>query len=279
MVKRVIGILLTLLIFPLLIVLGQDVQIYPAGTIHSPEKQSRLPGGETFSLTSKDGTRLEAFHLPAAEAPRNRFKVAIILHGNGVNLDYVAPYHRWFSRLGISSYSLDYRGFGNSEGWPSENGIYQDSEALWNEALAREKIKPSEVIVFSHSLGGGPAAHLAGNFSPGAVILLSPFSSLDDVVKERPGVSLLSPFLWSHFPVADMLQSYKDGCIMIAHGTADRVISVSHSERIKTRYNGNASTSIYLPEGIGHNEIFIPAKPFLEKKIAECETAVASKAS
>lgn len=76
---------------------------------------------------------------------------------------------------------FDYRGYGRSEGSPSEAGTYQDAEAAWKHLVETRKVPPERIVVFGRSLGGAVAAHLAHKHTPGALILESTFTSAPDM--------------------------------------------------------------------------------------------------
>lgn len=75
--------------------------------------------------------------------------------------------------LGVNCFIFDYRGYGNSEGKPSEEGTYLDVKAAYKWLTEKKGISPDDIIVFGRSLGGSIAAHLASEVKVGALIIES----------------------------------------------------------------------------------------------------------
>ncbi len=155
-------------------VLMEDRFIYfPSPTVTATPQSVGLPY-EDRSLTTDDGIRLHAWHIPHPEA---RY-TAIDFHGNAGNLgDRVDRYAQWH-RLGLAVFAVDYRGYGRSEGSPSEDGLYRDARAAWADITGALGIPPGRVIVVGRSLGGGPATQLALEVAPAGLVLETPMTSI-----------------------------------------------------------------------------------------------------
>ena len=106
----------------------------------------------------------------------------LFCHGNGGNIthrvDALKMLHR---RAGVSVLIFDYRGYGRSEGKPSEAGVLADARAARAWLAAREKIAEADVVLMGESLGGAVAVDLAARDGARALVLESTFSSLPDV--------------------------------------------------------------------------------------------------
>ena len=97
---------------------------FPTRGVDLRPEQLGVEGQELF-LTTEDGVRLHAFFLPAADASR----ALLFLHGNAGNASHRLPNAAALARLGIHVLLPDYRGYGLSEGRPSEAGVYADARA------------------------------------------------------------------------------------------------------------------------------------------------------
>lgn len=137
---------------------------------------------ETLWLRAADGVRLHAFWLPAEGETR----AILMLHGNAGNASHRLPRAAALQGLGANVLLLDYRGYGLSDGSPSEPGCYADARAAfaW---LAGRGFAASRVVVFGHSLGGAIAVDLAAERAPAGLVLESTFSSLSDVARRFAG--------------------------------------------------------------------------------------------
>lgn len=117
------------------------------------------------------------------EVPVNSRGVILFCHGNAGNISQRIDSFEIFRELGFSTFIFDYRGYGKSEGKPSEKGTYRDAEGAWNYLVREKKVKPEEIIVFGRSLGGGVASYLAKKYQPRALIIESSFTSISDIAR------------------------------------------------------------------------------------------------
>jgi pimeloyl-ACP methyl ester carboxylesterase len=136
------------------------------------------------SLTAADGVRLHAWRLPAAGWSENPLWL-LHLHGQGTNLSDQLSDLRFWHDLGFAILALDYRGYGSSEGAPSEEGLYLDARAAWAHLVDEEKVRPRRIVVAGVSLGVSVAAELASRVAPLALVLEGGFTSLNDVAVRR----------------------------------------------------------------------------------------------
>ncbi|KAJ1559609.1 hypothetical protein HK405_009972, partial [Cladochytrium tenue] len=122
--------------------------------------------------------------------------VVLYLHGSGGNrasARRVAAYKSLADILDVNVVAVDYRGFGDSGGRPSEDGLAQDARAAWDYLALERGVAPSQILLLGHSLGAGVAARLAYDLSrddsggvapPRGVVLLSPCASVPDAAFE-----------------------------------------------------------------------------------------------
>jgi fermentation-respiration switch protein FrsA (DUF1100 family) len=108
-------------------------------------------------------------------------RVLLFCHGNAGNIAGRIRSLRLFHDLGLSVLIFDYRGYGRSEGRPSEAGTYADVRAAWRFLLEEEGLRPGEIVVLGRSLGGAVAIDLALLHPPAALIVESTFTSTIDL--------------------------------------------------------------------------------------------------
>ncbi|WP_341959634.1 alpha/beta hydrolase [Pseudomonas sp. RC10] len=110
------------------------------------------------TLTAADGTRLNAWFLPAKEGVPVKGTV-LHLHGNGGNMAWHLGGSWWLPEQGYQILLLDYRGYGKSEGEPSLPAIYQDIDAAFDWLSKAPDVQGKPLVVLGQSIGGALAVH------------------------------------------------------------------------------------------------------------------------
>ena len=130
--------------------------------------------------------------------------------------------------------AVEYPGYGLYKGAPTEEAILEDSESVYHYLTTTLKIKPQEIIVFGRSIGSGPATYLASKRRVGALILMSPFTSIKAVAKDMAGA-------WAQYLIKERfnnLEAIKQvSCpTFICHGLKDGVIPFQQSKQLHRNY-------------------------------------------
>jgi len=184
-------------------------------------------GYTPLKLTTQDDVRLSAWYIPAMDEQG----VVLFCHGNGGNISYLVETIWQYHRLGLSTLVFDYRGYGESEGTPTEEGTYRDSEAAWRYLVKQRSIPPSRIVVIGRSLGGAVAAWLAQKHTPGALVLESPFVSVPDIAAD---VYPYFPVRWMsrfNYGTVDYVKNVK--CpVLVVHSPDDEIIPYEHGRRV-----------------------------------------------
>jgi fermentation-respiration switch protein FrsA (DUF1100 family) len=126
-----------------------------------------------------DNLKLNAWFIPHPEAKYT----LLFFHGNAGNLQDRLDKINMLHNLGLNIFILDYRGYGKSEGKPSEKGLYKDAQAAYSYLVNVRKILPDEIILYGESLGTAVAIDLAAKFKVKALILEGAFSCGRDMAK------------------------------------------------------------------------------------------------
>ena len=215
---------------------------------------------ENIYLHTTDKVRLHGWFIPAQDAT----KTVLFFHGNAGNISHRLASIAIFHKLKVNVFIIDYRGYGQSEGKPSEQGLYTDARASWDYLLNRG-IKAKAIIIFGRSLGGAVAAQLASQVNPDALILESTFSSVRDQAKASFPVLSNLVVLRFKFDTATAIKNVR--CpLLILHSPDDEIISFSHSEKIYA----NANHPKYFARLKGdHNSGFLRNQADYEKKLSE----------
>jgi fermentation-respiration switch protein FrsA (DUF1100 family) len=200
---------------------------------------------QTFVIPCRGGA-IAAAYLPNPEA---RFTL-LYSHGNGEDLGDDLPMLEEYRRAGFAVFAYDYNGYGQSEGRPTEAGVYRNSEAAFDFLTGALHVPASRIISFGHSLGAAAAIHLAGARPVAALIAQAPFISAFRVITHVQIVP------WDKFNNARAIRQVH--CpVLIAHGRLDEVIPFRHGERIFELAN-QPKQKIWL-DTARHNDVMVVA--------------------
>ncbi len=157
--------------------------------------------------------------------PERGKKAIIRCHGNVEDalstLDMLEP----LAEAGYTVASVDYPGYGLSDGSPDEEGCYRKVHRLYDWLIEKRGFKPEDIIINGFSIGTGPATELAATRPCGGLILEAPFLSAPRVVT-RVRLLPVDPF-----PNLKRIGAVKCRVLMI-HGTGDRVIPYSQGQAL-----------------------------------------------
>lgn len=227
---------------------------------------------EDIQIRTKDNVNLSAWFLPAKDNDPIGKGVILFCHGNGGNIGNRVSYLPVFKDLGLATFLFDYRGYGKSEGQPSEEGTYKDVEAAWQYLTQERKIPPQKIIIYGESLGGAIASYIAqtttqqnSQNSAAGLILASTFTSISDRAAELYPflpIRLLSRFSYNSI---DRLPNIRIP-VLIIHSTEDEIIPFDHGE--KNFQVANTPKKLVKLRG-SHNEGFLDSLETYRKGINE----------
>ncbi len=235
----------------------EDQYIYfPDSEFQQTPADAGLPF-EALAFQTADGVMLYGWYMPHPDA---RFTV-LHFHGNAGNISHrLHMYRRWHA-LGLSVFAFDYRGFGKSEGKPSESGLYEDAKAAWSELTDKLKVNPQSVILAGRSLGCAVALNLSGEAQAAGLALETPFTSVPDMAAHYYPWLPLRFFMRSRF---DLLESIAGNSkpLLIISAQNDEIVPEGMDERIFSAAGG-PKTHHALPGG--HNDFDITSSPAYEQ--------------
>ena len=219
---------------------------YPEGF---PAARVYPPGLEEIWLTTEDGVRLNAWFLANHASP----KVLLWFHGNATNIGQQLDELETYSRLGTNIFAIDYRGYGKSEGSPTEAGVYRDADAAYRYLVDQRHFAPANIIVYGHSLGGAVAIDLAARCECGGLIVESSFTNTGDMARRMFHVPFIEHLPRSRFDSLAKIARVR--CpVLVIHGTRDPVVPFSMGQKL---YDAAPEPKSFLPvEGGEHDSIF-----------------------
>jgi fermentation-respiration switch protein FrsA (DUF1100 family) len=253
MLWTISAVLLTYIAFVALLRLFEPRLIYFPGqqrTLIAPAGRLGLPI-ERVEIATEDSVRLVGWAIPAA--PDGSGFWLLICHGNAGNLsEFDRPLHYAGLRaLGLNLLAFDYRGYGESGGTPSEQGLYRDAAAAYR-YLRERGIPPDRIIVFGHSLGSAVALELVSRLPAGGLVLEGAFTSAIDRGQE----------LYPYIPVR-WIAGHRFGSLdrvaqvripkLFLHATLDDVIPIAHGHRL---FQAAPEPKTFVELDGGHGDAF-----------------------
>ena len=181
---------------------------------------------EDVFFPSEDDTRLHGWWLEHPEAETT----LVYCHGNRGSIGDRIDIFRQLLRVKANVFAFDYRGYGRSQGTPSEKGLFADVRAAIDLVVARG-VPLESILLLGHSLGGAVAIDGAYHRPVGGLVVQSSFTQLKDMARYRyPDL----PMHWitsNNFRSIDKVPHLKMPKLFI-HGTADKAIPYSHGEAL-----------------------------------------------
>jgi len=228
-----------LLLCAVMYLLQRRMQYFPdGGSVSAPA------GAEDVTLKTADGLSIKATYW----VPK-RDTTLLIFHGNAGHRGDRFGWVSGFVQDGWGVLLIDYRGYGGSEGSPTEQGLYKDADAA-AAFLAQRGAK--RVVYFGRSLGAGVAVDLAARRAPAGLIVECGALAIVDVAKEA----------YPAFPVGWLMRDRYDGrgkvekiaCPgLFIHGARDTLIPPRMGRALFDAYG--AKKEWYEVEGAGHNDV------------------------
>ena len=222
---------------------------YPLRDIPTTPRELQIAYEEVFFLTA-DGVGLTGWYVPA----KNSGDLTVLFcHGNGGNIGYYLDTINILHEMGVNSFIFDYRGYGLSEGTPSEEGTYADAYAAYQWLIRQKQCEPNTIVVFGRSLGGSIAAQLASRTAVRGLWLESAFTSYAD----------MAAYHYPYFPVRRLCRYTYDTLaylrnvrcpVIVIHSPDDEIVPFEMGRRL---YEAAGEPKQFVQITGSHNEGFV----------------------
>lgn len=250
-----------------LFALLQRQMMYPAMQAASldaasfPELTRTFHKASDVELATPDLVKIKGWYLQVAAEKSDR--LILLFHGNGGHRAHRGQWYAIARSLNADVLAIDYHGYGDSGGSPSEKALISDATAAWKHAVDGMQYLPSQIVIVGESLGGAVAVQLAAtqcrqNSAPAGIVLSATFCSMLETASHR--------FRW--LPVRFLLlDRYRSDqhiphvtCpILQLHGDSDTLIPLHMAEKLhklapEKSQNGKPKQLFVFP-GAGHNDL------------------------
>jgi len=206
--------------------LQSNMVYFPSRNLHATPQAAGLDF-ENVTLQTEDSVSIHGWFIPVDSARGT----LLFCHGNAGNISNRIESIAQFNRLRLNVFIFDYRGYGRSEGKPSEKGTGHDAMAAWRYLTGTRGIDPADIIIFGRSLGGAIAAQLATQTNPKVLIVESAFTSLPDAgAKHYPflPVRLMARYKYN---TKESLAQIKVP-VLIIHSPTDNIIPFEFGRKL-----------------------------------------------
>ena len=262
--RAVITALLVCVGFVALLWFGQRSLIYfPTSGVRAPADYG-LPQAEPVEFETEDGLRLGGWLVPAA-APASGYTV-LVFNGNAGHRGYRAELAQRFAARGIATFLMDYRGYGGNPGLPSEQGLMRDARAAVAYLRRRPDVDRARIVYFGESLGAAVAVALAADDPPAALVLRSPFASLEEMARVHFRGLPARWLLRDRYPSIDRIASVRSPVLVIA-GDADRIVPIEQS--LALHEAASEPKRLVVLESADHNDEALAFGPRVVQAVVE----------
>lgn len=210
---------------------------------------SQLPLEETW-FRAEDGTRLFGWYVE----PLNAEAVLLWCHGNAGSIIHRLDHLSGFYSHGLACFLWDYRGYGRSEGSPSEEGLYLDVQAAYDHLTSAKGIAPGRLIGYGQSLGAAVVGELALRRPLAGLILESSFPSVPEVAKRYYAGLPVHLMVQARYDLAARIGRVK-APVLVLHGDKDSMIPIEMGKAVFEA--AHEPKEFYRVPGADHNDVYL----------------------
>ena len=222
--------------------------VFPAPPLNAADWN---PAGLLFEdvfFTGADGTQLHGWYVPHPE-PRAE---VLYCHGNGEHVALLAKRLQVLhSRIGVSVFAWDYRGYGRSKGKSHETNVIPDARAAQLWLAGRIGQQPDNILLMGRSLGGAVTVALAAEYPVRGLVLDRTFSCLTDAAAHNFPWLPVRLIMRNRFSSAEKIRDYH-GPLLQTHGTDDEVVPFSQGRQLFEAAPSRHKRFVEVPGG-NHN--------------------------
>ena len=206
-------------------------------------------GLKKIEFVTSDGLLLKSlFKRPSS----NEKSIITVFHGNAGHVGHRVEKFRPFLEEGHGLFLVEYRGYGENSGKPSENGFYKDGQAAIN-FLSEQNIPKNKIIIYGESLGCGLAVKLSIQDTFRATILEAPYTSIADVASRHYWYLPAKLLVLDRFDILSIIKNIKSPLLVI-HGEKDNIININFGKKV-FESAPEPKKAIFVSDA-GHNNLY-----------------------
>lgn len=225
-------VILVWLLMSLIVFFNQKNLIYVPLKKYTNTPKSYGLDFESIKLLTKDNETINSWFIPH----KNSRATLLFLHGNGGNLSTRLDSIKIFHELGLSVFIIDYRGYGESSGSPSEKGTYIDAETALIFLKDIKNLTEDEIIIYGRSLGGAVAIWLANKYKSLGLIVESSFTSIIDMGKYKYPYLPIKYLANIYYPSIEIISNINTPILFI-HSKHDEIVPYKFSKNLFSSAN------------------------------------------
>jgi fermentation-respiration switch protein FrsA (DUF1100 family) len=239
---------------------------FPSAEILETPRHYGLAFDDVYFKT-EDGVTLNGWFVAYPGASTT----LIWFHGNGGNIGHRSQHLKLLhDKLKVHIFIFDYRGYGRSDGTPSEDGTYKDGVAALAHLRSRKEVEPTRIVFFGQSLGAAVATEIAARESCLALILEAPFTSIRDMARVAFPLLPIGSLLRTKYDTAEKIKNVH-APILVLHGDRDDIVPFEQGQKVFAA--APQTKEFYTIPGSRHNDTYIAGgeayfqalKNFIEK--------------
>ncbi len=245
----------------LVLFLFQGQMLFLPEREHFRSPQSIGLEAEDMWVETRDGKQIHGWYFNNESAER----VVVLSHGNAGNISGRLEIADMLLDLDVSVLMYDYRGYGKSEGRPTEKGLYKDIDSVIGFLKDQKDYSENQIILYGRSLGGGVSAYGAANYNVAGLVLDSAFQDVKTMTSDI--YPIVPTFLVRYnFSTINYLNSIQNTPILIMHSRDDEIVGFHHGEAL---YEAASEPKTFVPLRGGHNDLFFTSNNTIKRSWQE----------
>jgi uncharacterized protein len=207
---------------------------------------------EDVFFTTTDGVKLNGWYVPVKDGNSSDRLTVLFCHGNGGNVSYYVNTMSVLHQMGVHCFVFDYRGYGLSEGKPTEEGTYADTMAAYQWLVNKKGVEADKIVICGWSLGGCIATELAGKVPAGGLWLESAFTSYVDMAVYHYPYLPVRWFCRFRYDTLNYLKKVR--CpVLVVHSPEDEIVPFKMGREL---YEAAGEPKKFVEISGGHNDSF-----------------------